>query len=62
MRQRHSYYEYEVIAHQDALVYVIYNPSHKNDICRESNEWYETEEEAQFAAIDHIDNLENGEG
>lgn len=28
----------------------------------ESDEWYETEQRALFAAIGHIDLLENGEG
>ncbi len=62
MRQRHSYYEYEVIPHGNVLIYAIYDPDYKNRICRESQEWYETEDEAKFAAIEHIDNLENGEG
>lgn len=28
----------------------------------ESDEWFETEQEARFAAVGHIDLLENGEG
>jgi hypothetical protein len=34
----------------------------RDPVIRESSEWFDTEQEARFAAIWHIDLLENGEG
>ena len=45
--------------------YIIYDPDYKpseQTIFRESSEWFDSEQEARFAAIGHIDLLENGEG
>ena len=44
-------------------IYQIYNPDYipcEQTVIRESNEWFDTEQEARFAAIGHIDLLENG--
>ncbi len=45
-------------------VYKIYCDRDYLNQCRdiESDEWFETEQEARFAAVGHIDKLENGEG
>ncbi len=65
--EKHSCYEFEIKkdAIEDGYIYVIYDtyyvPS-DHTIIRESNEWYDTEQEARFAAIGHISLLENGEG
>lgn len=45
-------YTYKIFCERDYL-------GHEDDI--ESSEWFETEQEARFAAIGHIDLLENGE-
>ena len=42
-------------------VYTIFTHDNENETCIESDEWYDTEELANQAAIDHIDRLENGE-
>lgn len=47
------------------FVYVIFDPDYKPSVhteIRESDEWYDTEEQARNAAIEHISLLENGEG
>ena len=74
MRKRYSYYEYETyydkIPHQDleGWGYRIFvnDPDHKfwmgTDVYRESDELFESEQQADFAAIGHISLLENGEG
>lgn len=65
MRKKYSYYEYEIYQDIDCpahWLYRIYDTNYKNDILRESDEWYDTETEAGFAAIGHINLLENGEG
>ncbi len=46
-------YTYEIILENDYMGY-------PDSI--ESEEWFDTEQEARFAAIGHIDLLENGEG
>ncbi len=43
-------------------IYEIYNQDRNPELIRESDEWFESEERARFAAIGHIDLLENGEG
>ncbi len=73
MIEKYSYYEFEVnkiIVMVDdkacmKYIYKIYHPDYKPcdaSIIRESDEWFDTEQEARFAAIGHIDLLENGEG
>ena len=65
MKETYSYYEFEVMPENDVWVYVIYDhndPYIANAILRESSEWFETENEARFAAIGHIGLLEDGEG
>lgn len=73
MIEKYSLYEFEikraiVLVDEIAVlkfVYVIYEmdctPS-DNTVIRESGEWFETEQECRFAAIGHINLLENGEG
>ena len=73
MMEIYSYYQYEIktaivtvdnVGHLK-FVYQIYDPEFKptkHTIIRESNEWYDTAQEARFAVIGHIDLLENGEG
>ncbi len=44
-------------------VYEIHHPHYPElPPLRESNEWFESQQEARFAAIGHISLLENGEG
>jgi len=69
-REKYSFYEYEI--HKDphgcGYYYEIYTDDvdhiywMRTNILRSSDEWYDTEQESRFAAIDHIDLLENGEG
>lgn len=73
MREKYSYYEYEIESCKDKetgdtkYVYVIFTDDidHKNwlgtNIFRESDDWFDTEQEARFAAIGHINALESGE-
>lgn len=68
MIEKYSCYEYEVWAtdkdtDNEQNNYTIYlGQNYLGDKeAIESDEWYETEEEARQAAIDHIDRLENGE-
>lgn len=57
--KKYSYYHYETgVMESDKYVYTIL--CDVGDI--ESDEWYDTEFEADEAARKHIDNLENGEG
>lgn len=73
MIEKYSCYEYKIkkaIVMVDEVaslkfVYVIYDSDYKpteHTVIRESDEWYDAEQEARFAAIGHIDLLENGEG
>jgi len=65
MIEKYSFYEYEVLPSKQYWVYVIYHPDYNpclQSVIRESDEWYDTEQEARFAAIGHIGLLENGEG
>lgn len=67
-REKYSCYEYEVKKDEQGFIYTIftdcvdYNFFMQTDILRESDEWFDTEQEARFAAIGHIDLLESGEG
>lgn len=69
-REKYSCYEFEVnkaiILREPAILGYVYKIFNWNDYfcCAddiESDEWYETEQEARFAAIGHISLLENGE-
>ncbi len=65
MRKKYSYYYYKTYQDIDCpshWIYCIYDNTYPEIILRESDEWYETEVEADFAAIGHISLLENGEG
>jgi hypothetical protein len=71
MMEKYSCYEFEInkaiVMHDAAIhgyVYEIHTagcPPYDDGIIG-SDEWYDTEQEARFAAIGHIDLLENGEG
>lgn len=70
MIEKYSLYQYQIMNNPDGegFVYEIYtdDPDHKywerTNVLRESGEWFDTEQEARFAAIGHINLLENGEG
>jgi hypothetical protein len=62
--EKYSCYEFEVMRDDDVWVYVIFDPNYKpslQTIIRESDEWFDTEEEAREGAKDHINALESGE-
>lgn len=62
MRERYSLYEFKIIPDNDVWVYEIYWPGRPDmRAIRISDEWFETEQEARFAAIGHIVSLEEGE-
>jgi len=64
MIEKYSCYEFEVFQDFNELFsYKILSEGCKpyDDGIIESEEWFETEQEARFAAIGHIDLLENGE-
>lgn len=70
--EKYSCYEFEIkkaIVNSEparlSFIYVIYDPMYKpsdQTEIRESDEWFESEQRARYAAIGHIDLLENGEG
>ena len=62
--EKYGLYLYKIILAAPATwVYEIYDPNYPNiPPLRESSEWFETEQRARYAAIGHIDLLENGEG
>lgn len=68
MIEKYGCYEYEIFggnADENWVYrYEIYGEGclPYDDGVIESDEWYETEEEARFAAIGHISKLEDGEG
>lgn len=65
MIEKYSCYEYEIRKSKQGWDYVIYDPDHKpskNTIIRESETYFDTAQQARFAAIGHISSLENGEG
>ena len=70
MIEKYSYYEFQIEPFArgeitNKWVYVIYDPDYKpteHTVIRESDEWFDTQQEARFAAIGHISKLENGEG
>ena len=77
-REKYSCYEFEIFHELvpvwssagktdktvDGFVYKIYGEGFLpyDDGVIESDEWFDTEQEARFAVIGHIDLLENGEG
>lgn len=64
-REKYSYYEFSVYQDMDCpehWVYRIYDSYYKDEIIRESDEWFDSEQRARYAAIGHIGLLENGEG
>lgn len=62
MIERYSYYDFQIKPHDNnTWVYEIHTdgcPPYWNGIV-DSDEWFETEQEARFAAIGHITKLEN---
>ena len=61
--RKHGYYQYIVFEDkQNEWVYEIYTLDAKPSLVVESDEWFDTEVQAGFAAIGHISLLENGEG
>jgi hypothetical protein len=62
MTKHGEYYELKVYeAKPNEWVYDIYHQVTK-ELVRESNEWFDCEMRATWAAIGHISLLENGEG
>ena len=70
-KEKYSCYEFEInkaiILREPAILGHVYKIFNWNDyLCCEENiesdEWFDTEQEAREAAIQHIDRLENGEG
>ena len=68
MIKKYSCYEYETWATDKDTAdeqnhYIIYLDQNYlgQDESIESDEWYDTEEDAEKACIDHIDRLESGE-
>jgi hypothetical protein len=65
MIEKYSYYEFEVFQDfNETWIYKIYSegcPPYDDGVI-DSDEYYDSEKEARFAAIGHIGLLENGEG
>ena len=69
MREKYSYYEFEIFSyekggkdyHDQGYVYKIFTEGcHPyDDGIIDSEDWFDTEQEARFAAIGHITLLEN---
>ena len=63
MIEKYSCYKFEIIQDfNETWIYKIYGegcPPYDDGII-DSEEWYDTEQEARFAAIGHITKLENG--
>lgn len=64
MKERYSCYEFRIKQCNTGFDYEIYGTGciPYDDGVIKSLEWYDTEQEARFAAIGHISLLENGEG
>jgi hypothetical protein len=61
--RKHGYYQYIVFEDKpNEWVYEIYTLDEKPSLVVESDEWFDTQVQAGFAAIGHISLLENGEG
>ncbi len=64
MRRNHSNYEYDVYKNPfefNRWFYKIYDPNYKNEIFRESDEWYQSQKKCHIAVLDHINALNDGE-
>ncbi len=62
MREKYNGYVFEIITKDDVWTYSIYYPKYPElPAVRISDEWFDAEQEARFAAIGHIVSLENGE-
>ncbi len=68
---KNGYYQYTTEYQSDTLpdgsswagwVYDIFDLETPPNLIRESDEWFDSEAQACFAAIGHISLLENGEG
>ena len=70
MREKYSNYEFEIKLmpedeqYRNKWYYLIYTEGCKpyDDGIIESSEWFDTQQEARYAAIGHISLPENGEG
>lgn len=63
MRKHGEYYQYIVYEdNKNEWVYEVYTLNEKPILVVESEEWFDSEAQAGFAAIGHITLLENGEG
>ncbi len=63
MRKHGDYYQYIVYEdNRNEWVYEIYTIHEKPILVVESEEWFDSEAQAGFAAVGHISLLENGEG
>lgn len=63
MKKQGDYYQYIVFEDKEhEWVYEIYTQDEKPSLIVESDEWFDSEVQAGFAAIGHISLLENGEG
>jgi len=69
MIEKYSLYNFQIFEDLNGcgFYYEIYTDDknyifwQKTNILRESDEWFDTEQEARFAAIGHISTLEEGE-
>lgn len=64
MIKQYGNYQYKVFPYVNEWLYVIYEPGEEPSdlsIMIESDEWFETKQEAEFAAIGQIDILKEGE-
>lgn len=64
MIEKYSYYEYKICKGIDnTFTYQIFSEGYLpyDDGVIESDEYFDTEQEARFAVIGHITKLENGE-
>jgi hypothetical protein len=62
MREQYKSYEFHIIVIKAKYSYFIMDKNIKDKIEITSEDWFDTEQEARFAAIGHIGLLENGEG
>ncbi len=61
--RKHGYYQYIVFEDPtNEWIYEIYTLDEKPRLVVESDEWFDSEAQAGFAAVGHISLLENGEG
>jgi len=71
LSEKYSLYDFAILEYEDDdnekhYYYIIYTNEPNYITCKpdeiESDEYYDTAQEAKFAAIGHINLLENGEG